>query len=148
MQSNPAALHFADHFLRMVEGERFDPYQDGLSDDLERIACYYFEDVRPGFWYDGVSGMETSRRKPRQFRITGEMWVAEGGKTDQWLESFEALCTDKRLTKEGIWIQMRIGEYEAECDLFDLIAPQDLQLLGQTKQPNKPAHPTAGNAPV
>jgi hypothetical protein len=134
VHSEPAALHFADSFLQMLDGEKFDPYTDGLSTDLERIACLSFVPIRPGYWYDGVVGFEVIRRKPRQLRITGEMWVARGGSTDQWLEAFEAKITDMRSTAQGIRINMKIGDYKSDVDLCDLIADCDLQPYAEKKQ--------------
>ena len=65
-------------------------------------------------WYDGVSELSASIRKLKQVEFTGEMWVGDIGSTKQWKENFRATVTDKRSTKQGIWIMIWVGSSQAE----------------------------------
>lgn len=60
--------------------------------------------------------MSLKIRKQRQIVFDGKMWTAKDAQK-QWLEPFEAIVTDKRLTKQGIWIKIRVGEYSGEGEL-------------------------------
>ena len=64
--------------------------------------------------------MQISKRKQRQLEITGQMWVADNSKK-QWQEPFFARVTDKRLTKQGMWLRVKIGEYEVEGELCNVL---------------------------
>jgi hypothetical protein len=44
------------------------------------------------------------------------MWI--GGNQTQWKELFRARVTDKRRTKQGLWITIWVGKDRAEGDLF------------------------------
>lgn len=41
--------------------------------------------------------------------------------TKQWLEPFGAIITDKRITKQDLWIKIRVGDYEAEGDSLQVL---------------------------
>lgn len=114
---HPVAESFIEQVLKLAGGERFDLYDASVSSDLERIAGWLFGQARPYNWYDGVRDLIAQRRKTLQVDFSGEMWVAEIGSTNQWLEAFWARVTDQRCTKQGIWISMRVGDYQAEGDL-------------------------------
>ncbi len=109
---------FEETFRRIIAGEKLDVYQVGLSQALERIALWLFRDLRPKHWYDGVSELGARKRKALQVEFDGEMWVGDSG-WNQWLEPFRARAPDKTCTNQGLWIEMHIGEYDAEADLFD-----------------------------
>jgi len=73
---------------------------------------------REGCYFDGVDGLTSTVRSPRQVEFTGAMWV--GRERSQWLEQFRATVTDKRSTKQGIWIIIWIGGDRAEGELSSL----------------------------
>jgi hypothetical protein len=114
-----AANHLAERFLEILDGREVDFYRDGMSADFERIAGVLLSVQRPGHWYDGVVNPQLRRRKRRQIEFFGDMWVGDDSRS-QWTEPFRAVVTDKRVTKEGVWISIRIGEYAAEADLLAL----------------------------
>lgn len=41
--------------------------------------------------------------------------------TKQCLEPFGAIITDKRITKQDLWIKIRVGDYEAEGDSLQVL---------------------------
>lgn len=116
----PFVASFTAIFLDLLSGATPDLYQAGVSSDFEWIAKRLFASLRPHHWYDGVNNLEASRRKPRQIVFSGEMWVGDSGGRSQWTEPFEACVTDKRITQQGIWISMQIGDYHAEADLTQM----------------------------
>ena len=72
-------------------------------------------------YFDGVDGLASTVKSPRQVQFTGEMCV--GGNRMQWLELFRATVTDKRCTKQGIWIVLWIGNDRAEGELSSMFIP-------------------------
>lgn len=71
------------------------------------------------WWFDGAIDLISRIRKSRQIVFKGKMWMADH-KT-QWLEVFEAVVTDKRISKQGIWVKIQVGEYVAEGDLLEIL---------------------------
>ena len=86
------------------------------------IATHLMAEVpeRECHCYDGVAPLEGHVRKARQIEFTGEMWVMsqEKGKFSG-KQDFRATVTDKRITKQGIWIVLKIGEDRVEGNLDD-----------------------------
>ena len=119
MSSN-AAAKLVTSFEKLIAGEAVDLYGEGISDFFEYIAGKLFHSVRDrGIWFDGVVGLTAKMRKKAQIDFEGRMWVALG--KDQWQERLKARITDKRGSKQGIWIALRIGDDKAEGSLHDLI---------------------------
>ena len=116
-----AAHHILHETFKVIEGCHVDVYEDGLSSAFEYLACALFRDLRPHYWYDGLANCRIFRRKVRQVRFVGEMWVAKDSK--QWLEPFSATVTDMRSTKQGVRISIQIGDYSVEEDLASLADP-------------------------
>lgn len=100
------AERFEDVFQRLLAGEKLDLYEEDVSFMFEVIASYLFAEIpdRKRCWYDGVDSLTASIRKSRQIEFKGEMWV--GDDRTQWTEDFRATVTDKRETKQGIWITL------------------------------------------
>jgi len=114
------ASHFESVFQRLLSGEKLDLYAEDVSLMFEVIAAYLMAEVpdRDFHWYDGVVGLTSSVRTLRQVEFTGEMWVGDTGDgRKQWKEDFRATVTDKRVTKQDIWITLWIGLDRAEGKL-------------------------------
>ncbi len=91
-----------------------------MLSSFEWIAGKLFDEVRDrGIWFDGLAGETFAKRKNRQLEVDGKMWVADS-KT-QWLEEFHCRITDKTITKQGLEIDMRVGNYRAVGDIFQLL---------------------------
>ena len=72
--------------------------------------------------FDGAVNLSARLRKPRQIRFDGKMWLLrDKNHVGDWFESFEATGTDKRITKQGLWINIRVGEYIGEGDLLEIL---------------------------
>lgn len=128
VDTSNSQTHFETVFHRLLSGEELDFYAEGVSSTFEVIAKNLLADVagREYHRFDGVSGLTSRVRKARQIEFAGEMWVADDNA--MWKENFRARMTDKRLTKQGIWIMLWIGEDKAEGDLstaFDLVDEVD-----------------------
>jgi hypothetical protein len=72
------------------------------------------------FWYDSATGLSSKIRKSRQIVFEGKTRVGNLT-TKQWLEPFGAIITDKRITKQDLWIKIRVGDYEAEGDSLQVL---------------------------
>lgn len=69
--------------------------------------------------FDGITGVVFRIRKQRQIVFTGKMWTLQDGKdAGDLLEPFEAIVTDKRITNQGLWIKIQVGECYGEGDLL------------------------------
>jgi hypothetical protein len=114
------AKHFESIFQRLLAGETLDLYAEGVSSMFEVIAANLLAEVpeRKLMWYDGVVGLTASVRKAHQVEFRGEIWVGDVGDTTQWKEDFRATVTDKRITKQGIWVILCVGADRAEGDLL------------------------------
>ena len=91
-------------------------YEKDLSFLFEVIAENLIESQ---FWFDGAVALSSKIRKQNQIAFEGKMWTAKDA-GHQWLESFGAVVTDKRITKQGIWIKIRVGDYVGEGNLLDV----------------------------
>ncbi|GAA5484772.1 hypothetical protein [Haloferula sargassicola] len=114
-----AGTELASCFLQLLEGKPATFYDDGINLWMQAVADQLFGAARPYCYHDGLHGPECRRRKSKQIEFTGEMWIGDDS-GDQWTEPFWARITDKRLTREGIWIQMEVGEFSAEGDLLTI----------------------------
>ena len=118
----PFSTQFEDVFSRLLKREELDFYDLGVSLMFEVIATNLLAQTpgREWHWYDGVVGLEARIRKPRQIEFTGEIWVMSLEKgNDPGKENFRATVTDKRLTKQNIWIALCIGDDRAEAELSE-----------------------------
>ena len=99
----------------MLDGEKIEFFEKELSFLFEAIAQNLI--VENPVWFDGAVDLTVKPRKKRQMIFSGKMWTAkDSGK--QWLEDFEAIVTDKRITKQGLWIKIRVGEFVAENNIL------------------------------
>lgn len=114
------ANQFESVFQRLLSGETLDLYEQDLSFLFWVIATYLLAETpdREYCWYDGVDGLAANIRKLRQVEFNGEMWVGDD-EGRQWKEEFRARVTDKRVTKQGIWITLWVGSSRAEGELSD-----------------------------
>ena len=103
----------------MLGGERSDPYAGELRAIFEAMANTLLKGGDRAF--DGVSPLRTKRRSPRKVEFIGDMWILGGPGRGDATESFRATAADKRITKQGIWIQLSVGNDKAEAE-------QDLEM--------------------
>jgi hypothetical protein len=99
----------------LLNREKIEIYEKDLSLFFEVIAENFIESP---FWYDGAVGLSLKTGKQRQIIFDGKMWTAKDAQK-QWLEPFGAIITDKRITKQGIWIKIWVGEYYGEGELLE-----------------------------
>ena len=72
---------------------------------------------------DDVVIYKSHIRKPRQIVFEGKVDVLRNSdENKEWFEHFSAIVTDKRITKQGIWIKIRVGEYFGEGSLEDIFS--------------------------
>jgi hypothetical protein len=110
-------IRFEDIFQRLLARDPIDSYEIELSSLFEFIATRLLGDCpsRSGHYFDGVVRLSATVKASRQVEFQGEMWV--GANRDQWTEPFEATVTDKRITKQGIWIVVQVGTDRSEGKL-------------------------------
>ena len=115
--SRDLAIRFEDVFRRLLSRERLDLYEEGMSVMFELIAENLLDQHsnRKSCYFDGVVDLTSTIKTSRKVEFNGEMWV--GQDRAQWTEPFRATATDKRLTKQGIWITVWIGADRAEGEL-------------------------------
>ncbi len=112
---------FVNNFEKLLNGVKVDLYKSGLSSMFEYVCGTLFSNARDtDIWYDGIVDIVINSRKKSQIELNGYMWVAKAQKT-QWKETFHAIITDKRITKQGIWLSVNIGEYHAEGNIYELL---------------------------
>lgn len=119
-RSRNLANNFEIVFQRLLSGEKFNLYEEDVSLMFEVIAANLLAEIpeRKYCWYDGVYDLIASVRKSRQIEFNGEMWVGDiGDVRTQWKEKFQATVTDKRITKQGIWVVIWINYNKAEGEL-------------------------------
>lgn len=102
-------------FERLLAREKFKLEKTDISILFEVIASNLLSSKNG--YFDGVTGLYTKITNLKQIEFIGQMWIGRNEK--QWLEPFSALVTDKRLTKQGIWVKIRVGEDEAEGSLSE-----------------------------
>lgn len=102
----------------MIDREKIDLYEDALSELFPRIAQKLI--IYP-LRMEYLSYVKAEIRKQRQIVFEGNMVSEEDfGDWNDRIESFSAIVTDKRITKQGIWIKIQVGEYSGEGDLFEI----------------------------
>lgn len=114
-------IHFQDVFEKLLDGEFVDLYAEDVSLMFQGIAHSLLGAVpgRERCYFDGVTGLTAKRKSPRQVQFDGDMWIGHDRDSSQWTESFKAIVTDKRCTKQGIWVCLVIGEDRAEASLAE-----------------------------
>lgn len=103
----------------MLNREKIELYENELSFLFEAIAGSLIDCP---LTFDGATGLTAKIRKSRQVVFQGKMWILDIEKGNKWkdsLEPFEAIFTDKRITKQGVWIKIRVGEYVGEGELSE-----------------------------
>lgn len=71
--------------------------------------------------FDGLTDLTSKIRKSRQIIFEGKMDVLRNSNENkEWFEPFKAIVTDKRITKQGIWIKILVGDYFGEGSLEDV----------------------------
>ena len=110
---------FIKHFELLLSGVDIDLY-DCIDPSFEYIAGSLLGKLRDnGIWYDGTGDLTYKKRKMNQLEFTGNMHVMYEQK-ESWREPFFARVTDKRCTKQGIVVLVRVGEYQVEGNLQEL----------------------------
>jgi hypothetical protein len=111
------ANQFQNIFERVLAREKLDFCNAEVSLMFEVIATNLLSETpeRKDVYFDGAVNITSTLKKTRQVEFRGEMWV--GGNQTQWKELFRAVATDKRITKQGIWITIWVGSDKAEGDL-------------------------------
>ena len=111
------ASQFQTTFERLIAGEKLDLCNADVSLMFEIIATNLLSEMpeRKDVYFDGAVDITSTLRKSHQIEFRGEMWV--GGNQTQWKEPFQAVVTDKRITKQGIWVAFRVGSDRAEGNL-------------------------------
>ncbi|SRR6266404_6208690 len=104
---------FENVFMRLLAGESDEPHAETLSDAFEAMANTLLS--HRGGVFDGVSPLWSKRRSPRKIEFIGDMHVL--GDQAKPVESFRATVIDKRITKQGIWIKLWVGDDQAEAEL-------------------------------
>ena len=122
------AIRFEGIFRRLLARENLDAYVKELSELFEFITYRLLGDFpsRKGHYFDGVVGLAAAVKTARQVEFQGEMWV--GCNQDQWTEPFHATVTDKSITKEGIWIVVKIGPDRAEGEAMSVCCAEQTNL--------------------
>lgn len=116
------ARKFEDIFARLLAGEKVDTHETDLSFMFEIMATTMLA-PRSGLSFDGVSPLRSKRRSPRKIEFLGDMWLLPSG-----TKPFGAAALDKRITKQGIWITLSVGEDKAEAELSTALGVCDDQV--------------------
>ena len=104
---------FLTIFERLLAREKIELEKTDISFLFEIVASNLFSESR--VYFDGVINLSAKIRKFRQVEFDGKMWIGKDNK--QWLEPFSAIVTDKRITKQGVWLKIIVGEDQAEDEL-------------------------------
>jgi len=113
------ATSFRDIFFRLLAREKVNVDTPAVSLLFEVIANTLLRGLpqRSQQYFDGAVGVVSTIKSTRQIEFQGDMWV--GTERDQWTESFRVTVTDKRVTKQGIWLIMKMGSDRGEGELMD-----------------------------
>lgn len=104
----------------MLNREKIEAYEEELSFLFEAIA---YRLIDCPLTFDGVTISISKIRKSLQMVFEGKMWVLRNSNENkEWFEIFSATVTDKRITKQGIWIKVRVGDYLGEGSLEDIFS--------------------------
>lgn len=110
---------FIEHVELLLNAVEVDLY-DSIDSSFEYIGGALFRESRDNrIWYDGTGDLSVKKRKKNQLEFAGNMHVMDEQK-GCWKEPFFARVTDKRCTKQGVVVFVRIGEFEAEGNLDEL----------------------------
>jgi hypothetical protein len=71
--------------------------------------------------FDYLSYLTSTIRKKRQIVFEGNIVSEEDfGEWNDRVEPFKAIVSDKRTSKQGVWIKIWVGEYSGEGELFSI----------------------------
>jgi hypothetical protein len=117
-EQNELAKQFEDIFERLLNGKKIDSHQEELSFLLLTIAQNLIDyPLR----FEVLTDLTSKRGKSRQIIIEGDILAEEDyGEWNDRLEPFKATVTDKRITKQGIWIKIWVGKYFGEGNLSEI----------------------------
>ncbi|HQU82922.1 MAG TPA: hypothetical protein PKY59_07355 [Pyrinomonadaceae bacterium] len=102
----------------MLGGESIDSDNVEIELSLEVVMNYLLDCA---YTFDGITGLTSKKRKPRQIVFEGKIWVIKNcTKWDEMLEPFRAVVTDKRITKQGFHIKIWFGEEIKEGNLLEI----------------------------
>ncbi len=118
MTNRTLALGFENVFQRLLFYEVVALDNPEVSSMFEVIANNLLggSSARKGQYFDGAVGVVSTVKTSRKVEFQGEMWV--GGDGTQWTEPFKTTVTDKRSTKQGIWVTITVGSDRGEGELF------------------------------
>ena len=104
----------------MLSRDKAELYEKDLSFLFEVIAPNLIECP---FAFDGVTGLTSEIGKSRQLFFEGKMWILKDVNSSfDWQQTFKAIVTDKRITKQGISIKIWVGEYFGEGSLEEVFS--------------------------
>jgi hypothetical protein len=114
------AAQLAGIFQHVRAREKLTPYEQDLNGLFEILTTRMLSDLphRRGQYFDGAVGLVATVRSPRKVVFEGEMWI--GQNTEQWTEPFRFTITDKRITKQGLYLAVSVGCDKAEGDLASM----------------------------
>jgi hypothetical protein len=113
------AEQFTYIFERLINREKIEPYEEELS-LLFAVISQSLIDYPLRF--EGLSYLTSKIRKSRQIVFEGNIVAEEDyGEWNDRIEPFNAIVTDKRITKQGIWIKIWVGEYVGEGELSEAL---------------------------
>jgi hypothetical protein len=101
----------------LLEGKEVEQFENSLTKLFPTIAERLLEHP---LRLEYLSYITSKRRKSRQIIFEGNMISEEDyGEWNERVESFKAIVTDKRITKQGIEIKIWVGEYFGEGKLCE-----------------------------
>lgn len=114
-----SSKQFIDILERLFNREKIESYEEELS-FLLAITAQNLIDYPLRF--ENASSLSAKIRKSKQIVIEGDLLAEEDfGEWNDRLEPFKAIITDKRITKQGIWIKIRVGDYIGEGDVLEIL---------------------------
>jgi hypothetical protein len=118
MTSRTLAVGLENVFQRLLYHESVALEDPEVSSMFEVIATNLLGQsaARKGQYFDGAVALAATVKTSRKVEFQGQMWV--GGNRTQWTEPFTATVTDKRSTKQGIWIAITVGSNRGAAELF------------------------------
>lgn len=118
MTSRALAAGFENMFQRLLFHESVALENPEVSSMFEIIANNLLgsSPARQGQYFDGAVGLVSTVKTSAKVEFQGDIWV--GGNRTQWTEPFKTTVTDKRSTKQGIWVTITVGSDRGEGELF------------------------------
>jgi len=102
----------------LLNGEKINSYREELSFFFTTIAQ---DLIDYPLRFEELTDLTSKSGKSRQIIVEGDILAEEDfGEWNDWLEPFKATVIDKRITKQGIWIKIWIGDYFGEGNLSEI----------------------------